>query len=530
MSNRLRCIGALLASLLLAPPGLAANQIQLRLDGLSLPLDLKELEVWTNDPGHASGDLELWLRLMSPADRRGLQRVLKAPMLKQQSFGFQLLSSPAGEPLVAALGAVLTTADGTSTAPLLVATLRRLLKQQPQVSVLDVLRALPSDQLTLHLDRLLALADRWRGQVQQQSDALRQLRSLPLPLRKSIATGLEIGPRQQPVAVNLVVAHRAVPLPLEIWTSTQRKPGPWVLLMSGLGGNSNQLRWLAQGLAEGGWPVVLLEHPGSDERALQDSLVGLTPPPGADALPMRLADIQAVLTAQREGALPPLGPEPTGRQGVVLMGHSLGALAALMGSGLTPETGVARRCQASKAELPLANLSELLQCQLPRITGDGSPAAVSPSTAPVPVLGVVAFNGFGSVLWPHAGLAGLTVPVLMVGGSVDLVTPPVQEQLQLFSHAHHPRSRLVVVDGGSHFSMVRVENQRQALFRLGEELVGRDPRKVQALVLNLTTEFLLGFDYPFLLPPQRRLQDGVSAFVMDPAMARRWQGLVKPWP
>ena len=530
MSNRLRCIGALVASLLLAPPGLAASQIQLRLDGLSLPVDLQELAAWASDPGHASGDLELWLRLIDPADRQGLQRVLQAPLLKQQSFGLQLLRSPAGEPLVEALGAVLTTADGTSTAPLLFATLRQLLQRQSQVSALDVLRALPSEQLTLHLDRLLEFADRWRGQVQQQGEALRKLRSLPLPGRHSIAFAGGIGSQPQPVVVNLAVAHRAVPLPLEIWPSSQRKPGPWVLLMPGLGGNTSQLRWLARGLAQAGWPVVLLEHPGSDDKALQESLVGLSPPPGAEALPLRLADIQAVLLAQREGALPPLGPEPTGRQGVVLMGHSLGALAALMATGLTPEKGMARRCGAAKSELPLANLSALLQCQLPRITGDGAQASAGPSAAPVPVLGVVAFNGFGSLLWPHEGLADLSVPVLMVGGSVDLVTPPVQEQLQLFAHANQPRSRLVVVDGGSHFSMVRVENQQQPLFRLGEELVGRDPRKVQELVLNLTTEFLLGFEYPFLLPPQRRSQDGVSAYVLDPAMARRWQGLVKPWP
>jgi predicted dienelactone hydrolase len=150
--------------------------------------------------------------------------------------------------------------------------------------------------------------------------------------------------------------------------------------------------------------------------------------------------------------------------------------------------------------------------------------------APIPLLGVVAFNGFGSLLWPTGGLAGLDVPVLLVGGSVDLVTPPVQEQLNLFVHVSHPRSRLVVVDGGSHFSLVRLDNQGQALFRLGQELVGRDPRKVQNLILSLTTEFLQGFDYPFLLTPQRRLQEGVSAFVLDRTTARRWKASLKGWP
>ncbi len=537
MSNRFRCIGALLASLLAGAPVHGAEQIQFQIDGLTVPVDLRELEAWSHDPSRTNGDLGVWLSLIDPLDRRALARLLQAPLLKEPSFGVQLLRSRTGEPLIEALGSVLTTAQGKSTAPLLLSTLRTLLQQQKQVTAFDLLRALPSDQLSLNLDGAVAFADRWRRQVDQQADALRALRALPLPLRRAIPLDLNVGERQRPQHVDLVVAHRATPLPLEIWSSSQSKPGPWSLLMPGLGGNSAQLRWMADELAGQGWPVVLLDHPGSDDTAVQDSLLGYSPPPGAEAVPLRLADVQAVLTAEKDGALPPLGPEPTGRQGVVLMGHSLGALTALMGSGLLPEQGVARRCKAMKGTLPLANLSQLLQCQMPRVTGDGTargpvPASGPPSSpilAPIPLLGVVAFNGFGSLLWPTVGLADLDVPVLLVGGSVDLVTPPVQEQLNLFVHVSHPRSRLVVVDGGSHFSLLRLDNQGQALFRLGQELVGRDPRKVQNLIISLTTEFLQGLDYPFLLSPQRRLQEGVSAFVMDRTMARRWKDSLKGW-
>ncbi len=531
MSNRFRCIGALLASLLSGAPVRAAEQIQFEMDGLAVPVDLRELEAWSRNPGSTNGDLDVWLSLLDPLDRRALARLLRAPLLKEPSFGVQLLRSRTGEPLIEALGSVLTTAQGNSTTPLLLSTLRTLLQQQKQVTAFELLGALPSDQLSLNLDEAVAFADRWRRQVDQQADALRALRALPLPVRQAIPLDLKAGERLSPQRLDLVVAHRAMPLPLEIWSSRQSKPGPWILLMPGLGGNSAQLSWMADELASQGWPVVLLDHPGSDDKAVQDSLLGYSPPPGAEAVPLRLADVQAVLTAEKDGALPSLGPEPTGRQGVVLMGHSLGALTALMGSGLLPEQGVAKRCKALKGTLPLANLSQLLQCQMPRVTGDGTARGSRPATdplsnpilAPPPLLGVVAFNGFGSLLWPKGGLGGLDVPVLLVGGSVDLVTPPVQEQLNLFVHVSHPRSRLVVVDGGSHFSLVRLDNQGQALFRLGQELVGRDPRKVQSIMLSLTTEFLQGFDYPFLLTPQRRLQEGISAFVLDRTMARLWK-------
>ena len=61
------------------------------------------------------------------------------------------------------------------------------------------------------------------------------------------------------------------------------------------------------------------------------------------------------------------------------------------------------------------------------------------------------------------------------------------------------------------------------MFRLREELVGIEPLKVQALLLNLTSEFLQGFEHPLLLSPQRRDQGGVRAYVLDRNQARRWQ-------
>ncbi|MCP9809215.1 alpha/beta hydrolase [Cyanobium sp. HWJ4-Hawea] len=533
MSNRLHFIGALVASLLLASPGLATQQIQVRLDGLTLPVNLQELEDWSLHPDRSDGDLKAWLSLLDRQDRQALAKILQAPLLREQSFGYQLLNSRTGEQLIAALDDLITSDSGQSTSPVFLATLRQMLQQNRPVTAIDLLKNFPLERLTINLDGLVALAGQWRFQLDQQSLALQRLRQLPLPRRQSLPYGIKAGSQVQPLQVELAVVHRSTPLPLRIWPALQSRPGPWILLMPGLGGSGDQLSWLAQSLAERGWPVVLLEHPGSDDRAVEDALLGYIPPPGAEALPQRLADVQAVLRAQGEGSLPPLGPEPTGRQGVVLMGHSLGALTALMGSGLVPEAGLGSRCSSAKGDLPMANLSRLLQCQLPPITGDSAPGPATAAPAAVgeaPVVAVVAFNGFGSLLWPSGGIGNLTVPVLMVGGSMDLVTPPVQEQLGLFINARHPRSRLVLVEGGSHFSVVRVAKPEKALFRLGSEWVGSDPLKVQDLMLGVTTEFLQGFEYPFLLSPQRRVQAGLSAYVLDQNMARRWRGKLQSWP
>lgn len=529
---RLRQFQGLLASLLIAAPALAsplaaAEVLELRFDGLELPVNLEQLDGWTRSPAGPAGgggDLAVWLDLLDPRSRQDLRILLRAPLLRDTSFGQQLLDSWAGSQMMARLGDLLTTADGRSTTAVLQTTLRRLLETRQDVSTIGLLRALPVQRLSLQLDGLYELAVQWREQIDLQRQALRRLQALALPERRTGPLAFADRTPLRPRRLGLVVGHRQEPLPLEVWPSPSPAAGggntvpqrPWLLMMPGLGGNADQFGWLASELAERGWPVVVMQHPGSDGPALKAALDGQRPPPGAETLAIRLADIEAVLAAQRRGELPVLG------RGVVLLGHSMGALSALLAAGVVPEAGLAGRCRKALDRLPIANPSRLLQCQLPSIE---LPKRSSP---PADLRGLVLLNSFGSLLWPRRGLAELPVPVLMVGGSLDLVTPPLEEQLRLFLQGRDPRSRLVMVEGGSHFSPVRLMPTDEVLFRLDEDLVGVDPARVQAALLRLTTEYLQTLEQPLLLPAQRRVQQGVILDVLDAAAARRWKaGLMR---
>jgi predicted dienelactone hydrolase len=269
--------------------------------------------------------------------------------------------------------------------------------------------------------------------------------------------------------------------------------------------------------------VVVVQHPGSDGLALRAALNGQQPPPGAETLGIRLADVEAVVAAQRLGRLPVNGA------GLVLAGHSLGGLTALLAAGIAPQPGLEGRCRTALERLPIHNPSRLIQCQLPER------ALPHPSRPPADLRALVLFNGFGSLLWPEPSLGALPVPLLMVGGSLDLVTPPLDEQLALFLAVRDPRSRLVVVQGASHFSPLRMTQRDEALLRLGRELVGADPLRVQGVLLDVTSAFLSSLEQTGAqggaggrspaepLPPQRRLQEGITAYVLDPAAARLWR-------
>jgi hypothetical protein len=94
---------------------------------------------------------------------------------------------------------------------------------------------------------------------------------------------------------------------------------------------------------------------------------------------------------------------------------------------------------------------------------------------------------------------------------------------------------LALVEGGSHFSPLRLPPGDEALFRLGSDWVGVDPEAVQGLLLGLTSDFLDSLAGPAArqvarpAPPgsgssQRLLHRGVTAYVLDPAAAARWRG------
>jgi len=514
-----------------APAG-AAEALQIQLEDLELPLSLDQLEAWSRRPvltagavgGNPTGlqarspaELDVWLDLLDPTSQASLRRLLQAPLLRDRSFGSQLLDSWAGGQLLDEVGDLLTTADGRSTTAMLQTTMRQQLQQRRQVTLLSLLRGLPEPRLHLRLDGLVALAEQWRQQIRHQRQALLALQQLDLPRIPGRTPYLGDLPRG-PQRLLLPVPHRRGPLPLDLWPATAAEGAhrPWLLVLPGLGGNADQLGWFGAAMAQWGWSVAVIQHPGSDGPALRAALEGQGPPPGAASLKIRLQDVKAVLEARRRGQLALPG------EGVVLVGHSLGGLTALLAAGVKPAAGLAGRCSQAIDRLPVGNPSRLLQCEL---ADTGVPAPLPRSSD---LRALLLFNGFGSLLWPDGAGASLPLPLLMTGGSLDLVTPPLEEQLQLFLPAGDSRSRLVLVEGGSHFSPVRMEEREEAVLRLGQDLVGADPVAVQNLLLGISGAFLQSLERPSLLPAQERSQQGVRAFILDPAAARSWRSLLPP--
>lgn len=305
--------------------------------GLEIPLDLQQLEAWALQPKD-NKELGPWLNLLDPNTQRSIRELLLQPLQLKGSSVAPIINSWAGQQLVQQLGSLLRSPQGDGGELLL-----NLLQQSNFANVLALLKAAPVPELRLDLDALTELAERLRLQLQQQISLQKQLRSLALT--PSTFASLPVAPlnAENLKQTTLTVAHRLAPIPLQLWWPKGKSSAShWLLLSHGLGGSIDQLAWLGRGLAVQGWPVVLVQHQGSDAEAVRGLLEGRAALPGIESLPNRIKDFEAISAAIASQQLR-FGPHPTPPR-LMLLGHSLGGVAGLLWAGAELEAGLEQRC------------------------------------------------------------------------------------------------------------------------------------------------------------------------------------------
>ena len=480
----------------------SAETLEIEFEDMSIPLSVKELSEWVNRAssfGEPDGNLDTtklisaapseladWLSLLDEEGREALIKILNAPLIKNRSMARQMLRSWTGRKLLDEVSDFVRV-DDDLTGKRVFLTFESLLVTQPSVNTLDLLQSLPGKTIQIDLNALLLVANQWRDELQSQQELVLKLDLLPPYVETEADFERVLRRSEEPFLETFIlpVNHRDEPLNLEVWrvkeSSYQRSS--WIVLMPGLGGTQDHFRWLAQALSTKGWTVVILEHPGSDAKAVRELLVGENSLPGAEVLPERLSDLDAVLLAKTKGSL------GISAEKVVLMGHSLGALTAFLASGALPQVDLPNRCNKALDDLSLTNLSKLLQCQLTEVS-------IPKRDSITELNAIVAINSFGSLLWPDQASAKISAPVFLTGGTYDLITPALSEQLGLLL-AIKPNNlnRALLIKGASHFSPIRVEGQstdrnEDDLFQLGESLVGAKPVYVQRLLAQEIIRFL----------------------------------------
>ncbi len=463
----------------------AAEKINIKFEEMSIPISIDELSR-LDKVNNDFTEITDWFKNNGLETIFELSKYLKFPIFKQNGFSKQILRSWIGKKVLSEISDTFIVPNDVNGIQVF-NTIEKLLEQQNEVSTIDILKNIPVEEIQLDVDNLIKIISSWKKALEKQQDYIKKLKSMDKS-EKNISLNFNDNSDLDSTSYRrrLKVPHREEPLSLKIWIPKVNREKDLIIFMPGLGGDINNFSWLGSGLSKKGWPVIFIEHQGSDSVALSSSIKGEEAfPGGADIYLYRIKDLDSVINSYKQDQL---GFKSS--NSYILMGHSLGALISILYEGNPPNNEFLSRCENDLIDFALTNLSKLLQCQLLEI--------------PIPefekskeLKAIVGFNSFGSLIWSKKRNSGIDVPILFIGGTFDLITPLVSEQFKLFlANESNELNRFLIIEGASHFSPIRVVNKNLSqitsndVFKIKENLIGINPYKFQNLSLKIIIKFL----------------------------------------
>ena len=486
----------------------AAEKINIKFEEMNIPFTIEQLtklEKFKDD----STELTDWLKNNGLIKVFELSKFLEYPVFKEEGLNRELLRSWVGRKILTELSKTITVPNDNNGIEIY-NTIENLLDDKNEISTLDIIKALPSEEISLDIDNLILIISSWKNELAIQQNLISKLNNLekiniePLTNSKNVTSSdlLKINKK-------IYAPHRVKPFEIELWKrNKQSDKKELIIFMPGLGGETNNFKWIGNELTKMGWPILFIDHRGSNLKTFTEVLDGGESIPGsADFYLNRIKDLDAVLEAHGNGefGLP--------NNSYTLMGHSLGALIALLYEGNQPTDQLEERCNSALKDFAVTNLSKLIQCQLSEIP---FPEKNENNKAKA----IIGFNPFGSLVWPKENSSGIKIPTLLIGGTYDLITPLMNEQFSVFSALNNSSNRFLIFEGASHFSPIRVNDSSKEnydVFKISKSFIGADP----ILVQNLSSKFIIKFlenienqEIPAIIKNQRDL--GIDFHLLDP--------------
>ena len=477
----------------------AAEKINIKFEEMVIPLTIKQLsklEKYKDD----STELIDWLKKNRLIKVFEVSKFLNYPIFKEEGLNRQVLRSWVGSEILSELSKTITVTNDQN-GVLIFNTIENLLEEKKEASILEIIKALPVEEITLDVDNLILIISSWMNELEMQQDLILKLNNLETTNEEVLKKSENKFPSNIfKINKKIYAPHREQPFEVELWTSNKTNPEKeLIIFMPGLAGDIDNFKWIGDELTKRGWPIVFIDHRGSNLKAFTEVLEGKEVIPGSkDFFLYRIKDLDAVLKAHRNGEF------DLANDSYILMGHSLGSLIALLYEGNKPMDKLETRCDSALSDFAVTNLSKLLQCQLTEIP---YPNRYNDKKASA----IIGFNSFGSLIWPRDKSSDIDIPTLLIGGTYDLITPLTNEQFRVFAALNNPLNRFLIIEGASHFSPIRVNYsflENKDIFKINESFIGADPILVQDLSLEFIVKFLNNIhsdEIPTVIKNQREM-------------------------
>jgi predicted dienelactone hydrolase len=486
-------LGVLLSMpLTIARPAQSAERIYFSYGLFERSISFRSIETYART-GRIEGDLTAYARYATPEQLEQLRDVLQARAEINPVAVSQFLYTEQGETLLERVGELIQTESHKSGFYAIRSALILAAADPEGLTPLNVLRRFPLRGMRIEIDRTLALVNELEDLVNQSAAALAAVQTeFEIEAAEPIdLTGQpdlrQTGPNTVQTRTITVFERRRdrifladVYLPVAPRNRAALPPAPVIVISHGLGSNRTAYAYLARHLASYGFAVALPEHPGSNATQLEALLSGRASEVARPAEFIdRALDIKLLLNdLNRRSRRDPLFQGRLNAQQAGVIGQSFGGYTALAiaGAKINPDQ-LRLDCLSGDS----FNLSFLLQCQalnlsqpLPQLRDDRIKA-------------VMAINPFNSSIFGQESLAQIKLPVMIVSGSADTVTPALFEQIRPFTWLTTPDRYLLMIRGGTHFSTIGPTEGD--VIEFPPEVIGPEP----AVARRYTNAFSVAF-------------------------------------
>ena len=511
-------------------PAPAAETIIFSFSAIERSVSVESLEIYVNE-GRVTEELAPYLRYaenFDPALPEQIRTLLSRRVDTDVTTVAQFAYTPQGEYVLDQVGDVFRTGARLSGAKgLRGAAILSAADPEQGLTLLNVLERFPTPVLRVDIRRGLAIARQATEAIAQSREALDFIAEIsfksatvPFPAGTSAAELNDLVSRPAPyqsrkVSLRVKAATKPVDvyLPQGSFFSRSQTPAsrayglgsvygstakpsaafsyagtPAVIISHGLGNDRETYAYLARFLAEHGFAVIAVEHPGSSADQFDALISGRTNlvVPDAEFINRPLL-ISAVLDELQDRSASDKNLANIDFNNVGIIGQSFGGYTALTVAGAPVNFESLRN--ACPPEFTF-DPSVLLQCQALNIA---LPDQQSVSFRDPRIRAVVAINPMIDVILGEESLAQVDVPVLMMAGSADTVAPALPEQVLPFTWLQGIDRYLLVMEGGTHFSTLGISGRET--FDLPPQIIGPDPELAQRYTQKMSLAFLSTYLY-----------------------------------
>ncbi len=358
--------------------------------------------------------------------------------------------------------------------------------QDSGLTPLNVLKKFPTDTLRIDSGQGIEIIKNLSNVVQSNNQAIAAVEE---EAAKAATTGIpqvreldllipgQYRYRKQKLTMEDLTRDRIFPVELYLPLKKSNQPLPLVVISHGLGSDLTTFAYLAKHLASHGFAVAVPEHPGSSARQIEALLSGLdnnvTPP---QELVDRPLDIKFLLDTLARSYGDKIDTNHVG-----MIGQSFGAYTtlALAGAELNWQT-LGRDCPNLDNSW---NLSWLIQCLALQIPSTINETKLQDDR----ITAAIAINPLVSAVFGQENLSKIKLPIMLISGSADPITPALPEQIDPFTWLTTRNKYLVLLKGGTHFSTL---NESAGSIPVPEQAIGPDPKIAQNYVKQLGLAFL----------------------------------------